>query len=184
MKYIIKPAASLFLIAAITTTLIGLVHRLTLEPIADQHRRTQERTMREVLPQAGEFRELDVDLSGSMVRVYEGRRAGETAGYVIELVPTGYSGEIVMMVGISRAENLISGMRILRHSETPGLGSHAARSTFYRRFDGRALRPLSVVKSYPGPDEIEAITSATITTRALTYAVNEAIEWYNRGGFR
>ena len=183
MKYIIKPAAALFLIAAITTALIGLVYRLTLEPIADQHRRTRERTMREVLPQAGEFRELDLSLSGTMVKVYEGRRAGDIIGYVIELAPNGYSGEINMMVGISRADNNIAGMRILRHTETPGLGSHAARGTFYRRFDGRALSPLSVVKSYPGAGEIEAITSATITSRAVTYAVNEAIEWYNRGGF-
>ena len=184
MKHIIKPAASLFLIAAVITTLIGLVYRLTLEPIAYQYRITQERTMRDVFPQAGEFREINVNLTGNMVRVFEGIRAGEILGYVIELNPDGYSGKINLMVGISRADNNITGMRILKHTETPGLGSHAARAGFYRRFDGRALRPLAVVKTYPGLDEIEALTSATITTRAITYAVNEAIEWYMQGGFR
>ena len=184
MKHIIKPACSLFLITALMTALLGLVYRLTLEPIENQHRIIQDRTMREVLTQAEDFRELDVALSGSMVRVFEGFRGEQTAGYVIELAPGGYSGPIIMMVGISKTEDRITGMRILRHSETPGLGALATRENFYKRFDGRALTPFRVVKSAPGANEIEAITSATITTQAITDAVNEAIEWYTGGGYR
>ena len=178
MKHVIKPACSLFLIAAITTALLGFVYAFTLEPIAVQHREAQERTMRAILTQATDFRELSTEISGSITRVFEALRGGETIGYIVELAPPGYSGPINMMVGISSADNTIAGMRVLRHTETPGLGSHIVRESFFSRFDGRGLSPIRVVRASPGPDEIEAITSATITTRAVAYAVNEAIEWY------
>ena len=89
-----------------------------------------------------------------------------------------------MLVGIAAAENNIAGIRVLSHSETPGLGALAVRESFYRSFDGLKLAPLRVVKSSPEIGEIEAITSATITTKAITDAVNEAIEWYNKGSFK
>ena len=184
MKHILKPALSLFLIAAITTALLGFVYRLTLEPIENQHRQTKEITMREIMAGASSFRELEVSKTGSIVRVFEGLNGGNTEGYIIELSANGYSGTIEMMVGISKAENEITGMRILRHSETPGLGAQAVRAAFYNRYNNRELNPLRVVKASPGANEIEALTGATITTRAITEAVNEAIEWYNGGGIR
>jgi electron transport complex protein RnfG len=181
MKHIIKPALSLFLITAIATALLGLVRNLTLEPIENQRKRTQERIMKEVLPMASDFREISVEKSGYIVRILEGTIAGETTGFVIELSPVGYSGIINMMVGISKADNKITGMRVIRHSETPGLGALAVNERFYNRFNGKELVPLRVVRTSSGShDEIEAITAATITTRAITNAVNEATEWYNR----
>ena len=179
MKHIIKPAFSLFIIAAITTALLGFVFDLTKEPIENQNRLARDRTMREVLTRADSFRELNADIGGNIVKVYEGLAGGNVLGYVLELSVKGYSSDpINLMVGILREENQIAGMRILNHSETPGLGSLAARPAFYERFSGLALNPLRVVKSPPGPGEIQALTSATITTNAITSAVNEAIEWY------
>jgi electron transport complex protein RnfG len=84
-----------------------------------------------------------------------------------------------MMVGILATEAKISGMRVLRHTETPGLGANAVREDFYRRFENKYLVPLTVVRTSPGANEIQAITSSTITTRAITNAVNEAIAWYH-----
>ena len=184
MKHIIKPAFSLFLIAAITTALLGVVYRTTLEPIEIQHRRTQERLMKDILPQASEFRELEINAGGNINRVFEGLSGGETTAYILELAPGGYAGTITMLVGILKADNNIAGIRVLSHSETPGLGALAVRENFYRRFDGLELVPLRVVKSSPSTGEIEAITSATVTTKAITDAVNEAIEWYNKGSFK
>jgi electron transport complex protein RnfG len=89
-----------------------------------------------------------------------------------------------MMVGISKAEEKITGMRVVKHSETPGLGALAVNQSFYSQFDGRKLSPLRVVRTSPGENDIEAITAATITTRAVTNAVNLAIEWYNGGGLK
>ena len=187
MNYILKPSITLFITAVVVIALLSFVYNLTLEPIESQKRRTQEAVMRQILPQAYEFLEIHVEKTGSIVAVYEGRfrgdgvNDGELAGYIVELSPKGYSGNIELMVGISG--DRIAGMRVVRHSETPGLGALAVRPDFYRRFDSRPLIPLRVVRSSPGENEISAIASSTITTRAITNAVNEAIKWYlNAGG--
>ena len=184
MKHVLKPALALFIIAAITTSLLVIAHNLTLEPIAKQAKKTQEKTMKEVLAQASRFREFSGDnavagKSGCITGIYEGLSNDSVIGYVVELAPSGYSGAVNMMVGILKTERLISGMRILKHSETPGLGALAVKENFYRKYDGKTMVPLFVVKANPGSDEIEAITGATITTKAVTYAVNEAIQWFN-----
>jgi len=70
-------------------------------------------------------------------------------------------------------------MRILRHTETPGLGAFATREEFFRKFDNKKLQPLKVVRTpASADDEIQAITGATITSKAVTGAVNEAIGWF------
>jgi len=182
MNYILKPALTLFITAVITISALSVAYNLTLEPIARQQQRTHEAAMREVLPTASVFRQLTLEKSGSISAVYEALIGAGIIGYVVELSPVGYGGNIDMVVGISVPDEKVTGMRILRHSETPGLGALATREVFYRRFDDRALVPLTVVRGYSGENEISAITSSTITTRAITNAVNEAIEWFNRRG--
>jgi len=178
MKYIIKPASILFITAVITVALLSLVFNLTEDTIKLQRERTQREAMKEILPQASEYRNLNVNKTGSIVAVYEGISGNSTIGYVVQLSPNGYSGNIDLMVGISISDKKITGMRVLHHTETPGLGAKAVKENFYRRYDNKALVPLRVTRTYPGENEIQAITSATITTRAITNAVNEAIEWY------
>ena len=182
MNYIVKPAATLFITAAVTIAALSVVYERTLQPIERQRQRTQEAAMSAVLPQASGFRELTAQTSGSITAIFEGLRAGELIGYVVELSPVGYSGNIDMVVGICALDEKITGMRILRHSETPGLGALAAREAFYRRFDGRPLVPLTVVRYATGEHEISAITSSTITTRAITNAVNEVVAWFKSTG--
>ena len=180
MKHIIKPALSLFVVAAIAAVSLGFVYEITYEPIEARRRLTQERMLREILAAASDFTEMSVEASGSIVRVFEGLAGGETVGYVLELAPIGYGGAINMMVGISATDSVVTGMRVLRHNETPGFGAVITRESFFRRFDGLNLVPLIVVRSSPRENEFQAITSSTITTRAVVDAVNEAIEWYNR----
>ena len=186
MKYIFKPAITLLITAVITVALLSVVYNFTKEPIEKQKRRTQEEAMREVLPKASDYREMETELSGSIVAIYEGLYISEALtddvliGYVIMLSPEGYSGNIDIVVGIYLGEGKISGMRVLRHTETPGLGALAVKEDFYSRYEGLPFGQLTVVRSSPGENEIQAITSATITTRAITNAINEAIEWCNK----
>ncbi|MCL2763925.1 MAG: RnfABCDGE type electron transport complex subunit G [Treponema sp.] len=183
MKSIIKPAVTLLITAVITVAALSLVYNLTLEPIEKQKRRTQETALRDVMPRASEYREISIDKEGSITAVFEcylDIDALNFIGYVVQLSPEGYSGKIDLMVGISSSDERITGMRVLRHTETPGLGALAVKEDFFRRYDGLKLVPLGVVRSNPGENEIQAITSATITTRAITKAVNEAIDWYHR----
>jgi electron transport complex protein RnfG len=183
MNYIIKPAASLFIAAAVTVAALSFVYNKTYEAIEKQKNKVQEEAMKELLPKADNFKELQAEFTGSIRAVYEGYYETEKSdnrvvvGYIFKLSPSGYSGEIDFLAGVSMDDKQITGIRILRHSETPGLGALAVKEDFYGQFNGRALSPLKVSKSSPGRDEIQAITSATITSRAITNAVNEAVEW-------
>ena len=190
MKHIVKPAFSLFIVAALSAVSLGVVYNVMADPIAENQRRTRERVLREILTEATEFVEAPevlAETSDSRIRierVFEGRSEGATVGYVVEIVTgAGYGGDIIMMVGILSAQNRIAGVRVLRHSETPGFGAVISRESFFRRFDGRSLIPLAVVRRAEADEnEFQAITSSTITTNAIVGAVNEAIEWHNAQG--
>ena len=178
MNYILKPAMTLFITAVLTIAALSVVFINTYEPIQIQRQIRLEAAMRAVLPHAEEFREMQAQVSGRMVAVFEGTIDDIVVGYVVSLSSPGYSGNIDLMVGIYSADQSISGMRIVRHTETPGLGALIVRPDFYRRFDSRPLIPLGVVRTSPGEHDIQTITDSTITTRAVTDAVNEAIAWY------
>jgi electron transport complex protein RnfG len=181
---IIKPALKLFLVAAIATTLLTLTHALTLEPIAANNKVAQEKLMKDIFKQATVFNEITAEKSGNINRIFEALNDDRLIGHVIELSPVGYAGTINMIVGISKTDDVVAGVRVLKHKETPGLGALIVTEKFYRKYDGRKLVPLRVVRTSPSENEIDAITSATISTRVVTNAVNEAIEWYQRSGLK
>jgi len=180
MKYILKPSITLLLTAVITVAALSFVHEITLKPIEEQKRKSREMAMKEVMPRATSFNEIQVNMSGSMTAVFEGLLDDITVGYVVQLSPEGYSGKINLIVGISVLTETLLGMRVIQHTETPGLGALAVKSNFYTQYDSRTLSPLRVVKSSPGEHDIQVITSATITTVAITKAVNEAMEWFKK----
>jgi len=178
MKYIVKPALTLFITALIVVAALSVVYNFTKEPIERQKRKTQETVLKQVMPQATLYREINIEKTGSMSAVFEALEGNELIGYVVELSPEGYSGKIYFMVGFSIPYKYITGLRVMRHTETPGLGALAVKEYFYKRYNYMPISPLKVVKTPPGAGEIQALTSATITTSAITNAVNEAIEWY------
>jgi len=182
--HVTKLALKLFIVAAITTTLLVITHMVTLEPIANQNRLTLERMMRSLLEQAVAFEEIPMEQTGNIIRVFEASNEGGIIGYIVELSPMGYAGRINMIVGVSTEDDVLAGMRVLRHTETPGLGALIVTERFFNRYTGRELAPLRVVRVSERDDEIDAITSATITTAAVTGAVNEAIEWFQESGLR
>ncbi|MCL2873821.1 MAG: FMN-binding protein [Defluviitaleaceae bacterium] len=180
MKFVLKPAIVLFIVASATVILLTFVHSATLEPIAAQARRMREIAAIEVLPFASMIEEVELDDFDGITNVFVGLNDGLVIGYAIEAYQLGYSGRIDIMVGISVESEQITGIRILRHTETPGLGSLVTREVFYGQFYEAPLMPLRVVRSgADGADEINSITGATITAVAVTEAVNRAIEWYS-----
>src|SRR3712207_8052036 len=92
-----------------------------------------------------------------------------------------------MMVGIT-TDGKVSGIKILSHSETPGLGANAETPQFSGQYKDKPAKELEVVKGTASADnQIAAITGATITSKAVTKGVNEAIEFYDsklKGGDR
>ena len=100
---------------------------------------------------------------------------GNIIGYTVKVSPSGYGGEISMMVGVN-ADLTISGVKILSLSETPGLGAKAQDEAFLPQFKGKNEK-MALKK------DITAITGATITSTAVTLGVKEAIGLVkNEGG--
>ena len=164
--YFVKLAGTLLLIAAVVAGLLGLVNHITADKIAAI---TQEKTaasMQEVLP-ADSYNELSYTGSDpTVVKVYE----AVGAGYVVEVTPSGFGGTIDMVVGVD-SDGTVTGVSIINMSETSGLGANASKESFRSQYVGKSGE-LAVSKD---GGEIDALTGATITSRAVTRGVNSAL---------
>ena len=156
---------------AVTALLAG-TNLLTKDKIAEQSALEAEQSRKVVLSDADSFEEAD--------GYYIGKANNETVGYVFQTEAKGYGGAVKVMTGIS-ADGQITGVVILEHSETPGLGANAEKASFTDQFKQTAPeKGITLVKNKaPSDGEIEAMTGASITSRAVTNAVNEAITKYN-----
>ena len=171
-KDILKPALILFVICLVVTALLAGTNLLTKDKIAEQSALEAEQSRKVVLSDADSFEEAD--------GYYIGKANNETVGYVFQTEAKGYGGAVKVMTGIS-ADGQITGVVILEHSETPGLGANAEKTSFTDQFKQTAPeKGITLVKNKaPSDGEIEAMTGASITSRAVTNAVNEAITKYN-----
>ena len=167
--YILRLTLTLLLITSVVAAALAGINTVT-EPII--RRLNEERTQKAisaVLPGGGSPVESFPDDTGTVQAVY----ASDT-GYAIQVAPSGFSGQIVMMVGV--IDGKVSGVSIISHSETPSLGAEAAASNakgeaFRQQFEG--LSGILAVTKDGG--SIDALTSATVTSRAVTEGVNAAL---------
>ena len=164
---------TLFLITAVMAGLLALVNSVTAGPIAAAQREKTERALSGVLREGvelGEQLESFPDETGLVEGVYK-----TSDGYVVEVTPSGYGGEIHMVVGVDGACT-VTGIQIVTNSETDSLGANAAADnvagrSFREQFLG-AGDQLAVTKD---GGSIDALTGATMTSRAVTQGVNAAL---------
>lgn len=176
---IFKLGIVLLIIAGVCGFILGGINQVTAEPIAIQAKKTIDEANKQILPSASIFEEKEgVELSEGILSLTEGKEGSEVKGYTLKVAPKGYGGAIEMMVGIS-FDGKLTGIKILNHSETPGLGANADKPEFANQYKDKSAEKLSVVKGTAKDTEIEALTGATITSKAVTDGVNEAIEFYN-----
>ena len=165
--YVLRLTLTLFLITTIVAGLLGLVNYVTADTIAEQIAQKAENAMRQVL-EADSYEPLDVPENSTVTAAY---RAGDR-GYVVRVAPNGFGGAIDLMVGVDK-ENKVTGVAIISHSETASLGANCTREDFRAQFAGKTGE-LAVSKD--GGD-IDALTGATVTSRAVTRAVNAALAY-------
>lgn len=165
--YVFRLTLTLFLITTIVAGLLGLVNYVTADTIAEQIAQKAENAMRQVL-EADSYEPLDVPEESAVTAVY---RAGDR-GYVVRVAPNGFGGAIDMMVGVD-VSGAVTGVAIVSQSETASLGANCTREDFRAQFTGKT-GTLSVSKD---GGEIEALTGATVTSRAVTEGVNTALEF-------
>ncbi len=178
LKAVMKQAFFLFATTVIIAGLLGIVHYITKEPIEAQLERELLLSKKILLPAAATFEAVDITQNNNpYVKMVERGfdASGSKVGYVVTVTSKGYGGEILTMVGFDAARSITS-YRILSSKETPGLGDLAAKRDFISRFEGRSDFPINIVKITAKKTDIQAITGATITSKAMAQGINNAAE--------
>lgn len=168
-KQTIRLSLSLLIITAVAAFVLSLVNAVTADTIAEHAAAKRQAAMVSVLPGADVFSELyseDETITG-ITGAYAGTRF---KGYCVEVVPNGFGGAISLMVGVDEG-GAVTGVVILDHSETAGLGSKAEDPEFLDQYTGKS----GTITVNNGRNAINAITGATITSKAVTEGINTAL---------
>ena len=173
-KEVCVPAIVLFLIAAICTAILAVTNDVTSAQIAENNAEAEKQSRQIVFTDAKSF--SDAKTAGDKTFVEALDEEGKVIGYIFTTSSKGYGSEIKIMTGID-LQGKVTGIEILSIEETAGLGMNAKKDDFKNQYVG-ASGLFNVVKSNPGENEIQALTGATITSNAVTDAVNEAVEIY------
>lgn len=180
VKETIKIAAILTAICLVIALALAATNMLTEDIIAEAAAEAKAATCYEVIPaeeyvHISEYHDSYADLD-----VYLALDDGIVTGAAITTSSRGYGGAVEVMTGIDQ-NGCVSGVSVLEHDETVGLGANAAKPSFLDQFKTgeEEQRPSGFAVSRDG-GEIDAVTSATVTSRAVTRAVNEALEIFAR----
>lgn len=194
MNKIVKNTLILTAITVVSGLLLGVVYGITKEPIAEAQENTKQEAYRSVLSDASSFETMedfdaaDADSileengysSDEITEVAEGiDDSGETVGYVVNVMShEAYDGDLEVSVGIA-ADGTVKGIEMLSISETAGLGMKADEAEFKDQFKDKNVEKFTYTKSgESGDDKIDAISGATITTNAVTNAVDSALVYF------
>ena len=171
MKKIFSLVLSLTVISAVCAGVLAYVNTVTARPIADMLAKKTVAAAKAVLPPEA------VDVTEAKLAdgepYYIGKdAAGKIVGYAVKgSDPNGYGGDIVLMVGLRADKQTVVAYRTLAAAETPGLGSKMNDPEFSSQFAGKHISKIRIKKR---GGEIEAITAAPITSRAVCHAVKQA----------
>ena len=171
MNKVLKLGIILFLVCAIVAGVLGVVNELTYQRIADYTREKTEQAFATVLPADG-YKTVDFDRSAPAFKTVDTiSEASGDAGWVVQTTFSGAQGSITMVVGVDK-EYKCTGISVISHSETSGLGANAASPAeagqrFRASFIGQGEE--INVKS------IDALSGATITSRSCANATAACI---------
>ncbi len=180
---------ALFVITAISGGLLGLVYGMTKDTIAEVDQKKTEAAIQAVLPLEGEisykadtmaFTEDGATMIFPCNLAYD--QEGNFKGAAIKTSEGGFGGKIEMMVGLL-ADGTIKGTSVLSHAETPGLGANMT-GKFKDQFVDKNPATYRLTVTKDGGD-VDAITAATITSRAFSKAVDKAYKAFeaNKANF-
>ena len=184
IKDILFPTIALFLIAGVCTFILALTNSLTTGKILENAEKTKIETRKMVCPTADSFSEDKTVTVDSQQYTYNEAlsQTGEIIGYVFTASDKGYGGAVTVMTGMD-VDGKITGVQTIEINETAGLGMNAKKESFRGQYKGKT-GPYTVSKDATTETEINALSGATITSNALTNAVNKTVEIYNhiKGG--
>lgn len=183
VKDILIPTTVLVVVCAVTTALLGFTNEITKKPIAQVEEQSRQESMKSVSPDGVQSYEK-VEISDDGSECYAALDAqGNIISYAVSTSSKGYGGAIKVMTGISAEDGSVIAVSVYDNSdETPGLGAKTSEDKFSGQFSGEIQGDgFTVVKDadkYPDNKSVDAVTGATISSRAVVSAVNHAVEIY------
>ena len=177
MNKIVKNTLILTAITVVAGLLLGVVYGVTKDPIAKAQEEAKQEAFRSVLSDAETFEsdtEFDADAASALLK-----ENGYTSDDISEVAEgKDYGGDIDISVGI-REDGTVTGIEMLSISETAGLGMKAKEADFKDQFKDKNVEKFTYTKTgESGDDMIDAISGATITTNAVTNAVDSALVYF------
>lgn len=191
LQHALKTAATLIAFALIWTLLLALVHQQTEAPIAASEAEARLSLFRQIVPDSMH----DNNLLSNAIKAAPDALLGnkepidinlakinhKTVAIILEAIaPDGYSGNIKLLIAI-RADGTLSGVRVLAHKETPGLGDYIdiVRSNWIKHFDNESLSKTTDVMWHVKKDDgkFDYMAGATITPRAVVKGVFKALQY-------
>ncbi len=175
---LINMLLALFVITAVSGGVLGLVYGMTKDTIAEVDQKKNEAAIKAVLPLEGDitfkadtlkYAYEGVDMTFPCNLAYDAN--GNFLGAAVKTNEGGFGGKIEMMVGLL-ADGTIKGTSVLSHSETPGLGANMT-GKFKDQFVDKNPASYKLTVKKDGGD-VDAITAATITSRAFSKAIDKA----------
>ena len=173
---IIKPVGVLLAICIIIPLALSVTNKVTAKKIAELEAANSKKNMQSLID-ADNFEECE----NGEITYYAAINGGETAAYIFTESSKGYGGDVSVMTAI-KPDGTVAGVAILDVSgETPGLGQNAAKESFFSQYIGLKMG-VSVLKNGAKAEnnEVDAVTGATITSTAVTRAVNKALDDFEK----
>ncbi|MBQ1843014.1 MAG: FMN-binding protein [Lachnospiraceae bacterium] len=191
-KSILRDAMRLTVITLVSGLLLGLVYQITLKPRNAAAAKATNDAYKAVFEDAASFKDyadFDSDKATALVKkagydnisitacVEADDKSGKSLGYVITVVTKSYGGNATFSMGVTN-DGTMNGYKITDISDTPGLGMKSTEPKFMDQFKGISIGKYTVTKGTPNDNEIQAISGATITSRAITNGVDAGFEYF------
>jgi electron transport complex protein RnfG len=172
VKDILKIAFILLIVCGLAAGSLSFVNLATKERIAAFAKEEKLAAFQRIFPGAQSFTEKP-PVDGGEVRDWDAVAGAAIVGSVHDLKPMGYSGTIELVFG-QDAAGALTGVRVLSHTETPGLGAKITTAAWTDQFKGKTRNQVVLKKDDSG-GAIDAISAATISSRAVTRAIHDAM---------
>lgn len=173
---IIKPVGVLLAICIIIPLALSVTNKVTAKKIAELENENSKKNMQSLVS-VDDFEKC----SDGGIEYYTAIKGGDTAAYIFTESAKGYGGDVSVMTAV-KPDGTVAGVAILDVSgETPGLGQNAAKESFYSQYAG-LKKGVSLLKNGAKAEnnEVDAVTGATITSTAVTRAVNAALDDFEK----
>ena len=180
VKGILVPTLTLFVICTAVTAALAGTNAITKDKIAALEAGNQSEAMSRLLP-ADNYQKKTARLDEHEITYYIAKQSGKTAGAVYITAGKGYGGDVSVMTALE-TDGTVKAIEVLAaDEETPGLGQNATNPAFADQFAGKKDQ-IGVAKAGASDNEINALTGATITSKAVADAVNQALSLYAKEG--